>query len=194
MSTTIRSFIAIDLPAAVIGRLEDAQRELKAFKLRAKWVKPENIHLTLRFLGNIAPGRIDEIADAMVQAVEERLALVLKLRGIGFFPGIRRARVIWIGLGGQVQQLFALQRKLEQHLADIGFAGEKRPFKAHLTLGRIRQNVPAAVMRRIVDEFSDFGSADFTAGRVCLYQSDLQPSGPVYTCLKQVELKSGADS
>jgi len=193
MSTTIRSFIAMDLPAAVISQLENTQQELKTFKLRAKWVKPENIHLTLKFLGNIPPGRIDEIAHAMTLAAEGRPALVLALRGIGFFPGIRRARVVWAGLAGQVAQLFALQRELEQYLADIGFAWGKKPFKGHLTLGRIRQTVPPSVMRRIVDEFLTFGSDKFAAGRICLYQSDLQPSGAVYTLLKEVQLKPKMD-
>ncbi len=194
MSTTIRSFIAMDLPSAVIARLENAQQQLQQLKLRARWVRPENIHLTLKFLGNISPGRIDAIAHAMDQAARDRPAFVLALRGIGFFPGIRRARVIWMGLGGQVQQLFALQRKLEAHLEAIGFAAEKRPFKGHLTLGRIRQSIPPAVMRRVVDDFSDFGSDEFAADRICLYQSDLQPSGPVYTRLKQTQLRSGASN
>ncbi len=193
MSTTVRSFIAMDLPASVVCRLEDAQQGLKALKLRAKWVRPENIHLTLKFLGNVSAGQIDAIASAMARAVDDQPALVLALRGVGFFPGIKRARVIWIGLGGQIQRLFALQRTLEEQLAAIGFAREKRPFKGHLTLGRIRQTVAPHVMRRIMDDYLNFSGDEFIAGRICLFQSDLQPSGPVYSRLKQVDLNHGAD-
>jgi 2'-5' RNA ligase len=193
MSTTVRSFIAMDLPASVVCRLEDAQQGLKALKLRAKWVRPENIHLTLKFLGNVSAGQIDAIASAMARAVDDQAALVLALRGVGFFPGIKRARVIWMGLGGQIQRLFALQRTLEEQLAAIGFAMEKRPFKGHLTLGRIQQTVAPHVMRRVMDDYLNFSGDEFIAGRICLFQSDLQPSGPVYSRLKQVDLNNGAD-
>jgi len=194
MPATIRSFIAIDLPKTVVCRLEDAQRQLKALNLPAKWVRPENIHLTLKFLGNISSDRVDVIARVISLAAEGRPPLTLELRGIGFFPGVKRARVVWIGLGGQVQPLFALQREVEQQLAAIGIAPEKKPFRGHLTLGRIRQHVAPPVMRKVLDTFADFSSDGFAVDRVCLYQSELRPTGPVYTRLKEIALHSATHS
>jgi 2'-5' RNA ligase len=185
MSPTIRAFIAIELPPSVISLLEKTQQDFKSAGLRAKWVRPENIHLTLKFLGNIDPGDIDKIGDAMSDTVMDLDPLTLAARGVGVFPGIKRPRVIWVGLGGQTQLLFAVQRKLEDNLAVIGFAKEKRPFKGHLTLGRFRQAVDPHTTSRVIQEHADLKSEDFTANRIVLFQSDLKPTGPVYSGLKQ---------
>lgn len=185
MSPTIRAFIAIKLPPAVISLLEKAQQDFKSAGLRAKWVQPKNIHLTLKFLGNINPEDIDDIDAAMTDAVMEFEPLNLAARGVGVFPGIKRPRVIWVGLGGQTQALFALQRKLEDNLAVIGFAKENRPYKGHLTLGRFRQAVDPHTIHRVIQEHADLKSEDFTTNRISLFQSDLKPAGPVYSELKQ---------
>ena len=120
----------------------------------------------------------------MSDAVMEFEPLNLAARGVGVFPGIKRPRVIWVGLGGQTQALFALQRKLEDNLAVIGFAKEKRPYKGHLTLGRFRQAVDPHTIHQVLQEHADLKSEDFTADRIILFQSDLKPAGPVYSELK----------
>ena len=139
MSQTIRSFIAIELPEGVVALLGKLQQDLKAIRLKAGWVQPSNIHLTLKFLGDIKADDIDKIGGAMQEAVKGCEPFRLTVGGIGFFPGIKRPRVIWVGVGGQTQPLFALQRSLEDRLAAVGFPKEKRSFKGHLTLGRFRR-------------------------------------------------------
>ena len=184
MSPTIRAFIAIELPPPVISLLEKTQQNFKSAGLRAKWVRPKNIHLTLKFLGNIDPGDIDRIGGAMSDAAKNFGSFSLAAGGVGVFPGIKRPRVIWVGLGGQTESLFAVQRQLEDNLAAIGFAKEKRPYKGHLTLGRFRQAVDPHTISRVIQEHADLKSEDFTADRIILFQSDLKPAGPVYSELK----------
>ena len=121
MPPTIRTFIALELPPSVISMLGKVQEDLKLMGLRAKWVRPENIHLTLKFIGNINPEDIDMIGGAMKDAVDDFTAIDLVAGEVGVFPGIKRPRVIWVGLGGQILSLFAMQRVLEDNLATLGF-------------------------------------------------------------------------
>ena len=188
VSQTIRSFIAIELPAAVIALLDRVQQELKALGLKARWVRPQSIHLTLKFLGNIDCAVIDEIDRAMAEAAGEYAPFTLTVGGIGFFPGIRRPRVVWIGLGGATAVLLNLQGNLADRLAAVGFAKEKRSFKAHLTVGRIRQAVNPNILDQAIQAYSVIGNLKFSADRIILFKSDLKPSGAVYSHLKQVEL------
>ena len=188
MSKTIRTFIAIEIPKTVISKIRELQGVIKAYGFKIRWVRAENIHLTLKFLGNINPADIDSIGGAMVDAVGKIETFNLVAEGIGVFPGIKRPRVIWVGLKGQVQLLFAMQRLLEDNLAALGYKKEKRPFKGHLTLGRFRQTVNPDTIRQIMREHANLSSEEFTAKRIILFKSDLQPSGAVYTRLKQAEL------
>jgi 2'-5' RNA ligase len=189
MPPTIRTFIALELPPLVISMLAKVQEDFKSMRLRAKWVRPENIHLTLKFLGNINPGDIDKIGGAMMDAVDDFAAINLVAGGVGVFPGIKRPRVIWVGLGGQIQLLFAMQRVLEDNLAALGFKKEKRPFKGHLTLGRFRQTVNSDTIRQIMREYANQYSEEFTARRIILFKSDLKPTGAVYSQLLQATLE-----
>ncbi len=189
MPSTIRTFIALELPPSIVSLLANMQKNLQSMGVRAKWVRPQNIHLTLKFLGNINPGDIEKIGESMADAVAEFDALNLVAEGIGVFPGIHRPRVIWVGLKGQVQTLFALQRRMEDNLAALGYKKEKRPFKGHLTLGRFRNRINTETIRRVVGDSKTSDSEAFTAKRVILYKSDLKPTGAVYSQLQQAVLE-----
>ena len=186
MSETIRSFVAIELPEHVISMLRDVQDDLRGNKFRAKWVRPDNIHLTLKFLGNIDSTDIVGIAGAMSEAIQGCGPINLYAEVVGVFPGIKRARVIWMGLGGQVQRLSEIQRKLEKNLAEIGFSEENRLFQAHLTLGRFKSAVNPKVIEPILQKYSAIRSEAFTLNQIVLFKSDLTPSGPVYSALQRV--------
>ncbi len=188
MQQTIRTFIALELPPAVIALLHNVQQDLKRLKIRARWVRPENIHLTLKFLGNVSPDRIDRIGAAMTAATAEFSPVTLAIRGIGVFPGIKRPRVIWVGLGGDIRSLLALHSRLEQELAEAEFPRDKRSFKAHLTLGRIKQSAGPAAIRQMITDFAALGSDDFACDQVILFKSDLKSTGAVYSKLKQTNL------
>ena len=185
MQQSIRTFIAFELPPPVILLLQKMQQDLKRLKIRARWVQPENIHLTLKFLGNINPDDIDKIGAAMTGAAIEFSPITLSVRGIGVFPGIKRPRVIWVGLGGDIRSLIALQGRLEEKLAGVGFPKDKRSFKAHLTLGRIKQAASQALVRQMLNEYATLRSVDATFNQIILYKSGLKPSGAVYSKLKQ---------
>ena len=184
MQQTIRTFIALELPPAVKTLLQEVQQELKRLKIRARWVRPENIHLTLKFLGDINLDDVDRISDALSGAAAGISSLTLSVRGIGVFPGIKRPRVIWVGLGGDVQELRDLQSGLEAGLDAIGFPKENRAFKAHLTIGRIKQAVKPDVIRQMMRQYSSLSTEEFSCRQVILFKSDLKPSGAVYTPLK----------
>ena len=186
MQQTIRTFIALELPPAVISLLHKVQQDLKRMNIWARWVRPENIHITLKFLGDINPGDIDKIGAAMTAAAIEFPPVTLTVRGIGVFPGIKRPRVIWVGLGGDIRSLLSLQSRLEQELAGAGFPKDKRSFKAHLTLGRIKQAVNPATIRQMITDYAGLSSDEFTFNQVVLVKSDLKPTGAVYSKLKQV--------
>jgi len=188
MSETIRTFIAFELPPSVIFLLQEVQQELKRLKIRARWVRPENIHLTLKFLGDVNPDDIHKIGTAMACAAIDCLPITLSVRGIGVFPGIKRPRVIWVGLDGDTQSLLALQSRLEQKLAGAEFPKDKRSFKAHLTMGRIKQTANPAVIRQMIADYAKLSSEEFTFNQVILFKSDLKPSGAVYSKLKQTKL------
>jgi 2'-5' RNA ligase len=187
--TPIRTFIAIDLPPAVISLLAKVQEELKAAGLQVKWVRPKNIHLTLKFIGNISPSSIDKIYGAMTDAVDDIAGINLVAREVGVFPGIKRPRIIWVGLGGQIQLVFAIQRALEDNLEALGIKKEIRPFKGHLTLGRFKQTVHPDTIRRLMQEYANLSSEEFTVSRIVLFRSELKPTGAVYTPLQQVVFK-----
>jgi 2'-5' RNA ligase len=189
MSEPIRSFIAVELPDGVLSALSRVQEHLKSYGFRTKWVRPANIHITLKFLGDIDSGTIDAIASAMLSAAEGCVPISLAAKGIGVFPNIKRPRVLWAGLTGEVNLLIDLQRKLDDWLSDIGFAKERRSFKGHLTLGRFKSRVNSTEIMRALTEFEDFKIQSFMARELILFKSVLKPSGAVYSKLEGISLE-----
>ena len=188
MPKSIRAFIAFDLPEQVVSAISNIQADVKSDKFNIKCVRPENIHLTLKFLGNINPAAVEQIGAVMREAVKPFSPFNLQAKGLGVFPGLKRPRVIWIGVGGQIDLLIGLQKKLDEDLSASGFPREKRPFKGHLTLGRLKGKIDSDQIAAVVKKYSDFESENFTAEAIILYSSDLQPSGAVYTQLVTIPL------
>ena len=178
---TFRAFIAIDLPESVKSFLSEAQEALKLYGFRVKWLRPQNIHLTLKFLGDTATADTDKIAAAMTLAAKNCPVVSLAAKGIGVFPNVRRPRVIWAGLNGQVEILADLQQTLDAHLADLGFPGETRAFKSHLTLGRVKGKIASAGIKAAIDKLKDFESGSFEINQLILFKSELRSTGAVYT-------------
>ena len=138
---TIRSFIAIELPEAVKTGLQQLQTELTLPRYSfVKCVAPEGIHLTLKFLGNISAEKVTDITGVMEQASQEVSPFQLQLTEVGAFPNMRRPRVLWVGIKGEVDKLVSWQQRIDNGLVPLGFAKEARPFTPHLTLARLREN------------------------------------------------------
>jgi 2'-5' RNA ligase len=185
---SLRAFIAAPLPRAIIAAMGSVQDDLKAHEVRARWVRPENIHLTLKFLDDITPEDVNGIIATVESAVRGRKPLVLSARAVGVFPGLSRARIIWTGLTGQVNALAKLHHALDTSLVKLRFPKEKRPFKGHLTLGRIKGNTGPKKLDRAITACRDFKSEPFTVDKLILCKSDLQASGAVYTRLAGISL------
>lgn len=184
----IRTFIAVELSAEVKAVLVRAQETLKRAPSGrlVRWVSPDGIHLTLKFLGDVSPSRVDEISHVLTQTCRPFKPFELSLSHTGFFPDAHRLRVVWVGMSGAVEQLGGLQRSVEDGLSSLGFPPEGRGFQPHLTLGRVRDLARSAereelakrVLAAQVDE-----QARMLVREVHLIRSDLRPSGAVYTTL-----------
>ncbi|MFC1816785.1 RNA 2',3'-cyclic phosphodiesterase [Thermodesulfobacteriota bacterium] len=188
MPDTIRTFIAIELPENIISAIRNVQEGLRSYRFKVRWVRPENIHLTLKFLGNINISRINLIGRTISGSVKDYAPLALSVRGAGVFPGIKRPRVIWTGISGQVPELIALQQTLDENLETVGFPREKRAFKGHLTLGRAKGIIDPKKLNDALKKFNDFETEPFVIDRVFLFKSDLQPTGSIYTKLMSTAL------
>ena len=188
MPETIRTFIAFALPDDIKSALGRVQEGLKSSGLKAKWVRLQGIHLTLKFLGNIEFDQIDPVAAKMAIAVRGSGPLLLGAKGVGVFPNARRPRVIWAGLNGDLEQLGNLQRNLDAALSEIGFAREKRSFKGHLTMGRFKDRMDSRKVAQALEKFAGFETQIFTAQHLILFKSQLESTGAVYSQLKQVPL------
>ena len=188
----IRSFIAIDFPEEIRKALEDIQKELKQCGAGVRWVKPGSIHLTLKFLGNIHPAQVEDIALAVAQEIRDEPPITLGAAGLGAFPSRRKPRVIWIGMEGEVQRLTRIQTRVENALEPLGFVREKRGFRPHLTIGRVkdRRKLQALIDAMAELKIPEFDSFDVT--EIILYKSDLRPTGAIYTKLHRMSLAASA--
>ncbi|UCF03190.1 MAG: RNA 2',3'-cyclic phosphodiesterase [Deltaproteobacteria bacterium] len=188
----IRSFIAIDFPDETRKALEDIQKELKQCGAGVRWVKPSSIHLTLKFLGNIQAALVEEIALAVAQEIRDQPPITLRPAGLGAFPSRRKPRVIWIGMEGEVQRLNGIQARVENALEPLGFVREKRDFRPHLTIGRVkdRRRLQSLVDAMATLDMEPFNS--FDADEIILYKSDLRPTGAIYTKLHRMPLAAPA--
>ena len=154
-------------------------------------MKPENIHLTLKFLGEVTPAREGAIREAMAEAVAGVAPFTLRAGGCGAFPGGRNPRVLWVGLGAGGPEAAALASRLETACAARGFPGEGRPFKAHLTLGRVRalRGIEETMRRLEAHAGEDLGET--VVERIVLFESTLHPAGAIYTRRHELPLPGG---
>jgi 2'-5' RNA ligase len=190
---TRRTFIAIVLPEPIIRQLAQVQRQLErqAPLESVRWVKPEGIHLTLKFLGDTPVGKLDAIRAALAAVASRASPCAFTVGGLGCFPNPRRPRVIWVGVQTAGGELAALQRAVEAAMAPLGFPPEGREFTPHLTLGRVRDRIPSADLSRLgaLVSSTDIGTlGEVQAHSFALIQSVLKPSGAEYTPLAEFRM------
>ena len=187
----MRAFIAVELPATIKDSLSRIQNELKTGLPKAGWVKPQNLHLTLKFLGDISPRQLAEIKNIIAEASREIPSFKIKLDDLGAFPGLRQARIIWIGIS-QDTLVKQLAGSLETKLAGIGIAKEKRDFSSHITIARVKIPLdPADLDRGLKKAKNDlvYANLEFNAGGITLFESVLGPGGPAYTVLEKADFR-----
>jgi RNA 2',3'-cyclic 3'-phosphodiesterase len=179
----IRTFIAIDLPPGLREDLESLQSKLQKADAPVSWVKVDRVHLTLKFLGDVAPERINSFRDALAAVSGKTSPFRLKPLGCGAFPSIKQIRVVWVGLQGDDEALRKLQQEVEKAMIPFGFEPEGRPFKPHLTLGRARGKQRLHKLQDLLLANHGFEAEDFDVTELVLYKSELRPEGARYTPL-----------
>ena len=193
-SLMLRSFIAVEIPVEIQNAISHSTASLQRAlpKPIIRWVSPQNVHLTLKFLGDVSPANIERLADVLKLEAAAHGMFSMSVGGIGAFPTSRRARVIWIGLEAP-PSLVALQHGVEAASARLGYTRENRPFSPHLTIGRVGQNVTAADLQKIRTDLdgTSVGSLGMVnVDAIHIFKSDLQPGGSVYTHLYALPMKS----
>lgn len=186
----IRAFLAIDPPEVVLDNIQALQNRLKrSIQGAIRWVRPEGIHLTLKFFGDISAYDVENISEIIANKTTTVPPIALEIMGIGAFPDVNRPRVIWLGITGHLAPLLSLQRDLEEELFNLGFPKEDRPFRAHLTMGRVR--VPKGIigLAPSVEAEGNLMAGNFTVGEITLFQSSLSPQGAIYSKLAAFPLQ-----
>jgi 2'-5' RNA ligase len=185
--STIRTFIAVDLPGEIKAHIEELVAPLRPLSRSIRWVRTEGLHLTLKFLGELPGERAGEVISALEEALSGWPAFGFRLSGLGGFPNLRRPRVLWIGVGEGRQPLQELAGAVERALIPCGFPPEKRPFSPHLTIGRVKSSRDLqAVLDRLPN--IEYASGPITAGAVKVMKSQLKPTGAEYSALKIIDL------
>jgi len=191
--SVIRAFIAIEISPEIQDKLKQVSFQLKQQLegVPVRLVPVENIHLTLKFLGNVSYANLEVFENILEAEVSDHQQFEISIGELGAFPSTRRPRVAWINVQAP-PELFVIQRCIEQETACLGYAREKRSFKPHLTLGRVSRNANSEDVRKIGEVLDSFNVGFLGAMRVKyihLFRSDLKPSGAVYSCLYTAKLK-----
>ena len=189
MNHKLRLFVAIDLPDSARSYLAQVQCDLRAYDLKVRWVAPEDIHLTLLFLGDTPEHLTGPIGAAMTSAMAELAPFQLAVKGLGVFPSYKRPRVVWSGVGGAVAAAAAVKKAIESNLrrlAGLTYRPERRTFKPHLTLGRAKGPIAPSVLAEVSRLRDVADKPGFAVDAVHLIQSRLTPQGAQYTKLRSV--------
>jgi 2'-5' RNA ligase len=185
----IRAFLAIDPPEDILQAMSRLQEKLKReISGRISWTKPQGQHLTLKFFGDISTEDVKNICSAVQNRVTSEPFLSLKIEKLGVFPGARRPLVVWCGVTGDVEKLSVLQKQLDSDFAGIGFPRENRPFRAHLTIGRIKDPSGLTGISEALTKYNAFAAGEFVCKKLILFQSRLTPQGAIYTKLAEFAL------
>ena len=194
----MRAFVAIELEQDLIATLQDQSHKIQARIGRdlVRWVRPEGVHLTLKFLGEIDSGKSKEVQDVLRQVSAEVSPFMISVSGFGCFPSIRKPRVLWVGVDEESGRLGQLQLLLEHELERLGFAREKRAFHPHLTLGRVKRHVRGIELKEVAQQLRlvevEF-LGDQRVDKVHLIRSDLGPGGARYSTLAISNLEGGSE-
>jgi 2'-5' RNA ligase len=183
----LRAFIAVEIPheiqQAIFSKATSVLK--KTTDSLVRWVPPENMHLTLKFLGDVSPSNVDMLTRVLRAEADSAHCFDMRIGGLGSFPSLRRPRVLYIGVQAPAG-LEALQRGVESASRRLGYESEERPFSPHLTLGRVRQDASASDQQKIRQALENIHIDSLGTARVDsvhLFKSDLKPTGSVYTKL-----------
>ncbi len=189
----MRTFIAIELPKEIKDSLGNIQEQLKKSGADVKWVSPRNIHLTLKFLGEIDDTKLSKINKIIEDVAGDKNSFQVRISSIGAFPKINFPRVIWIGIDRGDNETKVMAEELEEKIAKLGIPREDRPFSSHITIGRTRSTLNRENLAQDLETLQSaaiMGGLEFTVKRITLFKSTLTPKGPIYEVLKEANLKT----
>ena len=189
----MRCFVAVDLSAEVRAAVAAVQARVRAAAPRAdvRWLDPHAFHLTLKFLGAVSDERVAAVSAAL-EGAASGAPLELEARGLGAFPTIQRPRVLWAGIAAGAPRLVALAEAVERALVPLGCPPEARPFRAHLTIARVRSPRDAGALAKAIEAEGAVALGTWTAGEVVLYQSHLKPTGAVHERVARHRLRGAS--
>ncbi len=180
----IRAFLAVDPPQEVLNEIgRNQERFKKTIQGDIRWVRPEGIHLTLKFFGYVSEADIANITQVVKNNIVDVKPFTLNVRRAGVFPSVNRARVLWLGMDGDIDTLIRLQKKIDTALQGYGFEMENRPFSPHVTLARIKEPKGLIGLAKIIEKSEDYAAGSFSVGGLNLFKSTLTPKGAIYTKL-----------
>jgi len=187
----MRAFIAVELPEDIRGSLARIQEKLKTAQADVKWVEPQNIHLTIKFLGERDDKKIEKIMQILEETASDKKAFQACICSIGVFPKVDFPRVIWLGIDKGDSEIKTIAKELEEKIAKIGIPKEERPFSSHITIGRTksalnRENL-VQCLKKTANDF-EMERLEFNITRLTLFKSTLGPKGPTYEALKVANL------
>jgi 2'-5' RNA ligase len=177
----MRVFIAVDLPQELRKQLAQVERELEPLTDTARWVAPESIHITLKFIGEVPEKRVEDIDGALTGLTWKPFTVTV--RTVGFFPGNRSPRVFWAGMEAPTMQNLA--EELDSRMEPLGFEREKRAFRPHITLARARDTRIDSSLVTAASQYAEHEFGSFTVDRIYLFKSILKPTGAVYERVKE---------
>ncbi|HTZ11987.1 MAG TPA: RNA 2',3'-cyclic phosphodiesterase [Candidatus Margulisiibacteriota bacterium] len=189
----MRAFLAIDLPENIRDTLAGIQGELKKGAADVKWVSPGNIHLTLKFLGEINDNQAEKIKAILAETAQHHQAFYIKINSLGAFPKLDYPRVIWAGALEGKAETEAIAAELEEKIIQMGIPKEEKPFACHITLGRVRSSLNKERLVKAILGLNDSlkkETMEFPAFKITFYKSTLTPNGPLYQILNEAVLKT----
>jgi len=184
MKNTLRTFIAVEITQTIRARAGELIAALAGASADVNWVEPHNLHLTLKFLGDVQQQEIVRVCQAMARGAAEVKPFELDVRGAGAFPNAARPRTVWLGAAAGAEPMVVLHDRVEAALAKLGYREEHRRFQVHLTIGRVRgAGAGIAELGSLLQQHADFPAGRMTVGKVTLFASTLTPDGPIYDVL-----------
>jgi 2'-5' RNA ligase len=184
----VRTFLALPLDEVIVRRLTEAQRSLSSAGARVRWVALENLHLTVKFLGDVIDEDLDKVCRTAEEIASQTQPFEFSIKGLSSVPPAGQMRMVWAGVDEPTGRLEKMHSIMEEAYARLGFRAENRAYRPHLTLGRVKSGQNVAQLRAAVGRYAETDFGVQSAEELIVFSSQLTPKGPVYSPLKQASL------
>ena len=185
----MRTFIAVELPEEIKSKIGKTVTELKKLEAGVKWVEEKNVHLTLKFLGEVKDNDIERLKSLVKDVLADKKIFEMSLEGFGTFPGGKTPRVVWVGVEKGKEKLKKIADPLEKTLSKSGFRKEKREFSSHITIGRVKEKRNIEELKKAIEEKKNAKFGKSLVGHITIMKSTLSRKGPTYEAVERVKLK-----